>query len=126
MSREDSRARLVDWLRLISRVSWLVLALALFSTPIARLLGPVTQTLGLAGFSRPTRGFMLDVTSVPEGGRVFVDGVDRGTAPIVANVACTEGQRVTITVVKEGLPPWAREVACREGNRLVVRARLNR
>ncbi|MCP4661534.1 MAG: PEGA domain-containing protein [bacterium] len=121
-----SDSRLVDWLRLISRACWLVLALALFHAPLVRVLDPVTRALGLPGLSRPAGGFMIEITSVPAGGRVFVDGVDRGTAPMFANVACSEGQWVTITVVKEGVPPWERVVGCREGKRLLVQARLNR
>lgn len=121
-----SDPRVVDWLRLISRASWLVLALALFHGPLVQVLDPVTRILGLPGLARPARGFMIEITSIPAGGRVFVDGVDRGTAPMLANVACREGQRVTITVEKEGLAPWEREVGCREGKRLLVRARLKR
>ncbi len=115
-----------DWLRLISRACWLILVVALFYTPLVRVLGPVTQALGLPGLSRPDRGFMIEISTVPKGGRVFVDGVDRGTAPMLANVACSEGQWVTITVEKEGLPPWERVVGCREGERLLVQARLKR
>lgn len=129
MSREPKavrkRRRLVDVLRVVAALAWLVLAIAVFRVPLGLVLAPVAKATGLEGILVPAApGFVLRVVSEPPNGQVWVNGIDRGLAPLLSNVVCREGQPVRIRVVKEGLPPWEREVECREGRTLFVRARL--
>jgi len=121
------RRRLAAGLRLVAAAAGLALVLLVFRVPLARAVLPVTRSVGLDGFLFPAAsGFLLRVTSLPPGGRLWVDGVDRGTVPLFTNVACGEGQLVRLRVAREGWPPWEREVGCREGQTLIVRARLGK
>lgn len=120
-----SRRRASGLLRVVAGLAWLVLALAVFRLPLALVAAPALKAAGLEGLVGPAApGFMLRVTSVPPGGRLAVDGVDRGTVPLVANVICEAGQKVRLRVVKEGFAPWQREVECRAERMLQVTARL--
>lgn len=124
---ESRRRRLAAVARLVAAASWLVLAVAFFRVPIAQAVRPMAQAAGivhLLDLSDP--GFVLRLVSVPPGGRLFVNGEDRGPAPLVTNVACRDGERVRLRVVLDGLGPWQRDIACRQGRTLSVTARLER
>ena len=116
--------RLSQLLHLVAALATLALALVFFRAPLMQNLGPWVDGATSAFTDRSAPGFVLRITSTPPGGRLFVDGVDRGTVPLLANVACIKGQGVRLAVTKEGYPPWERQIACREGQTLIVRARL--
>lgn len=119
------RRRLAAALRLVAGAAWLALAVTVFRLPLAVAAAPAAQAVGLEDLVRPSApGFLLSVVSLPPGGRLSVNGVDRGTVPLVANVICEEGQKVRLVVVQEGFAPWEHEVDCREGRALRVTARL--
>ena len=130
MKRFDvDRYLLAGCLRLLSGLSLVVLALALFWQPLRAVIGPkvvpVIEKVPLPEILRPrAKGFMIRVVSEPSGGTVRIDGAERGRAPLFGNVACGEGQEVVIEVEKAGYPPWRRTVPCRVGGELTVRARL--
>ncbi len=124
------RIRLIHFLRLLSGFFLVLLALAVFERPLTLVLGyrvaPTAQRLGLPRLfgPKPDKGFMVRVVSEPSGARVLLDGAERGTTPLFANVACEDGQEVAIEVVQEGYPRWRRTVSCRVGGELTARARL--
>ncbi len=124
------RDRLALVLRVVSGLSLVVLALAVFWRPLNLVLGPKMPTsiqqIGLPRMLQPkaATGFMVRVVSEPSGGRVSINGAERGSAPFFGNVACQDGQEVTLVVEKQGYSPWRREVPCRVGGELTVRARL--
>ena len=125
-------SRLASALRLLSNVALLVAVLAIFQQPLLMVLGPrvgpavSTFEMGdwLGGGS--ARGFMLQVTSLPQGAQVLVDGTLRTHTPAVANVPCRDGDPVTITLRHEGYADFERTLACREGGSLNMRIRLER
>ncbi len=128
MKRFD-RFRLASGLRLLSGLCLLLLALAVFQQPLRRVfsprLAPVLRQVPVPEVLRPSpSGFMVRVMSNPSTATVSIDGADRGTTPLFANVTCTEGQEIRITVHKQGFPAWSRTVACRLGGELTVRANL--
>ena len=123
------RHRVAGCLRALSGLALVVLALALFWQPLRAVLAPkvvpVMQKVPLPEVLRPSpKGFMVRVVSEPRGATVWIDGDERGRAPLFANVACEEGQEVVIEVAASGHPPWRRTVPCRVGGELTVRARL--
>ncbi len=123
------RYRLAGCLRIVSSLSLVVLVLALFWQPLRAVLWPrvvpVMQKVPLPEILRPSaKGFMVRVVSEPRGATVWIDGSERGRAPLFGNVACEEGQEVVIEVVAAGHPRWRRTVPCRVGGELTVRARL--
>ena len=87
------RYRLAGCLRVVSMLSLVVLALALFWQPLRAVLGPkvipVVQKIPLPEILRPSaKGFMVRVVSEPRGATVWIDGAERGRAPLFGNVAC--------------------------------------
>ena len=120
------RERSISFLRLIAGLAFLACSLAIFHPAIDALSGGRLQSIGpWLGSTKASRGFVVSATSVPPGGRLFVNGEDRGSTPSLLNVACAEGQEVAFRVVKEGYPAWERTVQCREGGSLKIRATLN-
>ncbi len=86
---------------------------------------PVLEKVPLPEVLSPSaKGFMVRVVSEPSGATVWIDGDERGRAPLFGNVACSEGQEVVIEVAAAGHPRWRRTVPCRVGGELTVRARL--
>ncbi|RMH17960.1 MAG: PEGA domain-containing protein [Acidobacteria bacterium] len=135
--REALRQRAADALRLVAACALLLAVLGFFRVPLALVLGlrlspwlpALRQPAIRLAHPRPPAapadpGFVIAARSIPPGGRIAVDGADRGPLPALVNVACRAGEEVEITVQKPGYPPWQRRVACREGTSLVVRARL--
>lgn len=123
----DWRSRVGSLLRLLSSLALLVLILALFHPALSHLSGGRLSALAPwldPGSAAP--GFVVSATSSPSGGRLFVDGEDRGPTPTVSNVRCRDGQSVTLRVLKDGFRPWERAVHCREGGSLLIRATLER
>ncbi len=123
------RLRLSGGLRLLSALSLLLLAGAVFWQPLTRIArpwaAPVLQRLPMPEVLRPkARGFMIRVVSQPSTAEVSIDGAARGSTPLFANVACKQDQEVTITVAKPGFSAWRSTVRCRVGCELTVRARL--
>lgn len=124
--------RLASGLRLLSSAALLVAALAIFQQPLSMVLGPrlgpVVNTLEMESWlgGGSARGFMLQVTSLPQGAQVWVDGTLRTQTPAVANVPCRDGDPVTITLRHEGYADFERTLACREGGSLNMRIRLER
>lgn len=125
-----ARERWVGLLRVVSSACLVLLALAVFERPLTLVLGPraipAVSRIPLPALlgPRPARGFMVKLVSEPSGAQVLIDGAERGSAPLFANVACENGQEVAIEVVQPGYPPWRRTVSCRVGGDLTVRARL--
>ena len=102
-----------------------VLAVAVFRVPLAVTLRPLARAAGLDRVLPPSApGVVLRIDSDPPGGRLSVNGVGRGTTPMIANVICKKGRRIRLRIEKEGFPTWEKEVDCREGETLVVEARL--
>lgn len=123
------RFRLASGLRLLSALSFLLLAVAIFWQPFSRIASPqvmpVLQHLPVPEALRPkSKGFMVRVVSEPLAATVAIDGAARGSTPLFANVTCAQDQDVQITVEKKGFPPWRRTVRCRLGGELTVRAKL--
>ncbi len=123
------RFRLASGLRLLSALSLVLLALAVFWQPFRHILrprlAPVLQHVPVPEILRPSaRGFMVRVTSEPLGATVSIDGTERGSTPLFGNVSCQQDQEIQITVEKPGFPIWRRTVRCRVGKELTVRARL--
>ncbi len=123
------RFRVASGLRLLSALSLLLLALAAFWQPLRYVirphLAPALQHVPMPEILRPSsRGFMVRVVSEPLGATVSIDGAERGTTPLFANVTCEQDQEIRITVENPGLPAWRRTVRCRVGKELTVRARL--
>ena len=124
------RGRLARVLRVLSGLSLVVLALAIFWRPLNLVIGPKLpnsiQEIGLPRLLQPkaAKGFLVRVVSEPRGGRVSINGAERGSAPFFGNVVCGDGQEVTLVVEKQGFPPWRRKVPCRVGGELTIRARL--
>ncbi len=125
-----ARYRAAGCLRVVAGLSLVVLAVAVFWRPLTRTLGPdiapAVQRLGLPRLWQPSsaKGFMVRVASEPSGATVSVNGAERGSTPLFANVPCDEGQQISIVVEKQGFPRWQRDVSCRVGKELTVRARL--
>ena len=97
-------------------------------------LWPATEALGLTHlldgklFDATTvddtaPGFLLRVTSTPPGARLWMDGLELGTTPVITNAVCREGQAVHLRLVKPGLPAWDKKIACQQGKTLLVQAR---
>ncbi|MEM7584329.1 MAG: PEGA domain-containing protein [Acidobacteriota bacterium] len=131
MSRySPNRQRAAGCLRIIAGLALLVLALAVFWRPLNLVLGPkiapTVQQLDLPRVWRPApaQGFLVRITSDPSAAQVRLDGAERGSTPLFANVACEAGQPISIVIEKPGLPAWQRTVPCRVGKELTVRARL--
>lgn len=124
------RYRLAGCLRGLSSLALVVLVLALFWQPLKAVLGyriaPAMAKVPLPEILRPSaaKGFMVRVVSAPSGATVWIDGNERGRAPLFGNVACDEGQEIVIEVAKAGHPRWRRTVRCRVGKELTVQARL--
>jgi hypothetical protein len=125
-SAESSRRRRTDFLKVAAALSWLALAVGVFRVPLEVALGPLARGAGLDRLAPPAPGCVLRVTSEPPGGRLSVNGIGRGEAPMIANVFCKEGQPIHLRVEAEGYSPWEREVECREGQSLAVEARLSK
>ncbi len=125
-SRAEKRhARLVGALRLVAALAWLAFTALVFEVPIQEHLAPPEEVAEeLPPVSEP--GFMVEILSLPSGGRLMIDGVDRGVVPIWTNVACREGQEVTFEVRKEGYSTWQRVLTCREGESRKLTAQLRR
>lgn len=134
--RGERLDRLALGLRLVAAAALTMLALTLFREPLRMLAGNRLPALGALSLPRlgwwgsassppPAPGFVLSARSLPAGGRIAIDGVDRGTLPAVLNVACRAGDAVALAVELPGHAPWRRTVACREGASLVVRATLS-
>ncbi len=123
------RFRLASGLRLLSALSLVLLALAVFWQPLRHVVrprvAPMLQHLPLPEIFRPSpSGFLVRVVSEPLGATVSIDGTERGSTPLFANVTCQQDQEIRITVEKPGFPAWRRTVRCRVGKELTVRARL--
>ncbi len=120
---------LASGLRLLSALCLLFLALAVFWQPLRRVarphVAPVLQRVPVPEMLRPqASGFTVRVVSSPSAATVAIDGAERGSTPLFANVKCKEGQEVTIAVEKRGFPAWRRTVRCRVGGELTVQASL--
>jgi hypothetical protein len=61
----------------------------------------------------PFHGFGVDVETAPTGARVLVNGVEVGTAPIVASVRCAPGERVEVRA-ERGRARGHAQTACRQ------------
>ncbi len=123
------RFRLVSGLRLLSALSLVLLALAVFWQPLLRVVqprvAPVLQHVPMPEILRPSaKGFIVRVVSEPLGATVSIDGTERGSTPLFGNVTCEQDQEIVIVVEKRGLPAWRRTVRCRVGGELTVRAKL--
>lgn len=117
--------------RLLASLALLVLAFLVMQEPLRMALGrqwiPGLGTLELPGLSGGTNaapGFVVQVLSRPSGAEVEIDGVGRGTTPMLGNVQCHDDQKVVIRVHRQGFQPETRRVACREGGRLQARITL--
>ena len=90
------RFRLASGLRLLSALSLLLLAVAIFWQPFTRIAHPrampVLQHLPVPEILRPkSKGFMVRVVSEPLAAKVSIDGAARGSTPLFANVTCCAG-----------------------------------
>ncbi len=127
--RRLDRFTLASGLRLLSAFCLLLLAASIFWQPLARAVrprvAPALQHMPVPEILRRSpRGFMVRVVSDPTSARVVIEGADRGSTPLFANVTCAQDQEVRITVEKPGFPAWRRTVRCRVGGELTVNARL--
>ncbi len=121
---------LASILRLLSALFLVLLAVTVFWQPLQRVVNPtgapalrqlpLPKLLG----PKPAKGFMVRVVSSPSGATVSIDGADRGSTPLFANVACEDGQDVLIAVAQRGFPAWSRTVSCQVGDELTVQANL--
>ncbi len=123
------RFRLASGLRLLSALCLVLLAFAVFRQPLRRMISPrvapALRQVPLPEIFHPApSGFMVRVASSPSAARVSIDGAERGTTPLFANVVCREGQEIAITIEKEGYAGWQRKVRCRVGGELTVQAKL--
>ncbi len=130
------RFRIAGGLRLLSALSLLGLAVLVFIGPSSEWFGPRVE-LGLAqapkllpgaqtGSRAGARGFIVTARPNPAGTRLWWDGQERGSTPVVANVRCREGADVELGLRAEGYAPWAKTVACREGGSLLIKPRLDK
>lgn len=127
----SSRHQIANALRALAALALLVFSYTLWSEPLGKVLGPqvapAAEQLGVSDlFDRPSRGFMLQISSVPSGAAYGVQGQMRGNTPAMANVACRNGDAVDLVVRMDGFAEYHRQVECREGGILQVRARLER
>ncbi len=129
MKKRFDRYWLARALRLLSGLSLLILALAVFQQPLRRVVrprvAPALSRIPLPEALRPeSSGFMVRVVSSPSAATVLIDGAVRGATPLFANIVCKEGQEIAIAVEKEGHAGWRRKVRCRVGGELTVQAKL--
>jgi hypothetical protein len=93
-----------------------------------RTLSPIAASLDPRTGERtaPFEGFAVSVETIPPGALVSIDGVERGEAPLLSNLACAPGDRVEVTARLPGLAPGRVETTCRANTLAQVVVRLSR